>query len=112
MLCFDLSDKARSFPFRFHQYIATMALRTTREALRQMERLFKEMNYDVRYERGQFEAGACLLNGQRMIVVNKLYTTEGKIQALFDLLQTLPQPEEALSEESQAYWEELFPRKG
>lgn len=75
-----------------------------------MENLFKELNYDLRYERGQFEAGACLLNGQRMIVVNKLYTTQGKIQALFDLLQRLPAPEEgSLSQASQEYWNELFP---
>ncbi|MGF1532640.1 MAG: hypothetical protein ACFCUI_02980 [Bernardetiaceae bacterium] len=87
-----------------------MAVRYTREALSQMEKLIAEMGYQLRYERGQFEAGACLLNQQRIVLVSKLYTTQGKIQALRDLLQRLPPPE-ALSEGSQAYWDEIFPKR-
>ncbi len=87
-----------------------MALRTTKEALKQLEILLDELGYDIRYEKGQFNVGACLLNGQRMIVVNKLYTTQGKIESLFDILKTFPKPEtDTLSEESLLYWNELFP---
>ncbi len=51
--------------------------------LKKTEELFKQLHYKVRYEKGQFQSGYCLVKSQKVIVINKFYTTEARINCLF-----------------------------
>jgi hypothetical protein len=51
--------------------------------------LLKTAGYKVRYEKGNFKTGACLLLNSKMIVVNRFSNLESKILALAELLRDL-----------------------
>lgn len=78
-----------------------MALSYTQHTLEKLELLLKALQYKVRYEKGNFKTGACILEHSRVIVVNKFSNLESKILALAELLQTLDTTDEILLEEKQ-----------
>ncbi len=61
----------------------------TSHTLEKFELLLKSAGYKVRYEKGNFKTGACLLQNSRVIVVNKYSNLESRISGLKDLLQEL-----------------------
>lgn len=75
--------------------------------LKKMEQLYKENGFKLRYEKGTFKSGACLLLDQQVVVVNKFYTLETKIGALTDIARTLTWHEDALSAESKKLLNEI-----
>jgi hypothetical protein len=76
--------------------------------LTKLEDLIAESDYTLRYEKGNFKSGYCLLREQKIIIVNKFYTTEGKINALLDILKTLELNTSRFTEKSLKLYEELF----
>lgn len=56
------------------------------------------LDYKVRYEKGNFKTGACMLENSRIIVVNKFSDLESRINALAELLRTMAADESALDE--------------
>lgn len=68
--------------------------------LTKIENLFKEAGYVIRYEKGNFKAGYCILENKKVVVINKYYTLEAKINALMEILNQLNIEAEMLSEKS------------
>lgn len=64
-------------------------LTITNHTLEKLEMLLKTAGYRVRYEKGNFKTGACLLQSSRMVVVNKFSDLESKIAAISELLRDL-----------------------
>jgi hypothetical protein len=75
--------------------------------LTKLEDLISESDYALRYEKGNFKSGYCLLKEQKIMIVNKFYTTEGKINALMDILKTIPLDTSRFTEKSLKLYEEL-----
>jgi len=69
--------------------------------LQKLERILTEGGYVVRYERGNFQSGYCILEQRKVVVLNKFLQTEGKVQTLYDLIPLIALPIDALSGESQ-----------
>lgn len=67
-----------------------MQVRNTKSFLQKLESLFAESDYILRYEKGNFKAGYCILQDKKIVIINKYYTTEGKISCILDLLNTTP----------------------
>jgi hypothetical protein len=61
----------------------------TTHTLEKVEILLKTAGYKVRYEKGNFKTGACLLQNSKIIVVNRFSNLESKILALAELLRDL-----------------------
>ena len=61
-------------------------LKATPHNLKKLETIYKESGYRVRYGKGNFQAGYCILDDQYQIVVNKFYSIEIKMGILTDLL--------------------------
>ena len=61
----------------------------TTHTLEKLEMLLKSGGYKVRYEKGNFKTGACLLQSSRVVVVNKFSNLESKIQSLLELFLEL-----------------------
>lgn len=54
--------------------------------LKKLEDLFKEAGYIVRFEKGNFNSGYCILEDKKVVVVNKYFQTEARINTLLDIL--------------------------
>ncbi len=69
-----------------------------------MEQLFEEANYTIRYEKGTFNSGYCILEDRRVAVINKFLSMEGRINALLEILPSVSIDEETLSTEMQKWY--------
>jgi len=78
-------------------------LTLTNHTLEKLENLLKCAGYKVRYEKGNFKTGACLLLNSRMIVVNKFSNLESKIQSLLELIRQLEIDPKLLDEKQLAF---------
>jgi hypothetical protein len=79
----------------------------TTHTLEKMEMLLKTAGYKVRYEKGNFKTGACLLLNSRMIVVNRFSNLESKILALAELIRDLEVDINLLDDKQFAFLQQL-----
>jgi hypothetical protein len=82
-------------------------IKYTNQFLTKLEDLIAESDYILRYEKGNFKAGYCLLKEQKIMIINKFFPTEGKINALFDILKIVVLDTSKFSEKSAKLYEEL-----
>lgn len=66
-----------------------MELKYTPQNLAKIESIFKSNLYLIRYEKGHFNSGYCLLKDKKVVVVNKFFNVESRILCLIDLLQEI-----------------------
>lgn len=66
-----------------------MAVKYTKHFLDKMENLFSASDYILRYEKGNFKSGYCVLKDTKIVIVNKYFPLEGKINALIDIVNEL-----------------------
>lgn len=79
----------------------------TTSTLKKLEDLCKEAAFELRYERGNFNAGHCVLEDRRVIVVNQYYTLEARINCLVEIIGKLNIDEAALGETSQGVYQKI-----
>ena len=85
-----------------------MPVKYTKTYLDKLENLFAESNYILRYEKGNFKSGYCILNDTNVVIVNKYYTTEGKINTLLDILKVVNfHPKDFANKKNQEFLGEL-----
>lgn len=82
-------------------------LKFTPHNLKKLETLFEEMGYVVRYEKGNFQSGYCMVEDRKIAVINKFFNTEGRINCLLDILATLETEPGAMSEKSARLYKEI-----
>ncbi len=75
-------------------------MKYTQSTLDKLEKIVEEAGYVIRYERGTFQSGYCILEQKKVVVLNKFLQTEGRINTLIDLIPQLDISPGALSEES------------
>ncbi len=83
-------------------------MKNTQHNLDKIEKIAEECGYVIRYERGTFQSGYCILQDRKVIVINKFFQTEGRINALIDLMPQLDITFDALTLESQKMYEEVM----
>lgn len=72
-----------------------------------LEDILQESKYTVRYERGNFQSGWCLLDHKRVVVLNKFLNTEGRVNTLVELIPQLKIDYDKLTLSSQKLYEFL-----
>jgi hypothetical protein len=82
-------------------------IKYTTQFLTKMEDMIAESDYALRYEKGNFKSGYCVLRDQKIMIVNKFFTTEGKINALLDILKSTHLEDIRFSEKSKKLYDEL-----
>jgi hypothetical protein len=85
-----------------------MELKYTRPFLSKLEDLFAESDYMLRYEKGNFKAGFCVLKDMKVVVVNKYYALEGKVNCLYEILRHLSIDTSRLSEKNKQFYAEII----
>lgn len=83
-------------------------MKFTQHTLDKIEKIAEDCGYIIRYERGTFQSGYCILQEKKVVVLNKFMQTEGRINTLIDLLPQLNINFDALTLESQKLYSELM----
>lgn len=69
--------------------------------------LLKTAGYRVRYEKGNFKTGACMLLSSQVVVVNKFSNLESKIHAIAALIRELELDYKMLDEKQITYLQQI-----
>lgn len=84
-----------------------MQIKYNSKFLSQIENIFKEAGYTLRYEKGNFQSGYCILKTQKIIIVNQYYPLEGKINCLIHILKNVDWKFENLNETSEKLYQSI-----
>jgi hypothetical protein len=84
-----------------------MELKYTRSFLTRLEDIFAESDFVLRYEKGNFKAGYCLIKDRKVAVVNKYFPLEGRINCLYEILRHIQLDTSGLAEKSQQLYQEI-----
>lgn len=85
-------------------------MKYTQATLDKFEAIVEEAGYILRYERGTFQSGYCILESKKVVVLNKFLQTEGRINTLVDLIPQLAIDTERLSENSKKNYLDIISR--
>lgn len=83
-------------------------MKYTQTTLDKLEAIPEEAGYVLRYERGTFQSGYCILESKKVVVLNKFLQTEGRINTLMDLIPQLDIHAEQLTDESKKLYAEII----
>jgi hypothetical protein len=83
-------------------------MKFTQHTLDKIEKIIEDSGYIIRYERGTFQSGYCILQEKRVVVLNKFLQTEGRINTLIDLMPQLDIHFDSLTHESQKMFDEVM----
>lgn len=83
-------------------------MKYTRHNLKKLEALFGEIEYTVRYEKGNFNSGYAIVEDRKIAVINKFYDVEGRINVLLEILSSLTVDEEQLEETSRKHYRQFL----
>ncbi len=64
-----------------------MAIKYSKTNLKKIEEIFISNEFSVRYEKGHFKSGYCLLRDKKIIIINRFFKEKGRIESLLDILQ-------------------------
>ena len=76
--------------------------------LNKLEKILEESGYIVRYERGSFQSGYCILEHKKVVVLNKFLIPEGRVNTLLDIIPSLMVNYDSLTHESQKLYDEVM----
>lgn len=85
-------------------------MKYTQATLDKLEGIPEQAGYVLRYERGTFQSGYCILEEKKVVVLNRFLQTEGRINTLLDLIPQLDIRPESLTEDSRKLYQEIMSR--
>ena len=80
----------------------------TKSNLQKVELLFKEQEYTIRYEKGNFQSGYCVVQARKIAVINKFFDTEARINCLLDILSTIIVMDNVMSTPSKTLYKSIL----
>jgi hypothetical protein len=83
-------------------------MRYNQTTLNRLEKILDEASYIIRYERGTFQSGYCILEQKRVVVLNKFLDVEGRINTLIELIPQLSVTYEMLTTDAQKMFDEVM----
>ena len=85
-----------------------MHLKYNPSTLEKIEKITEEAGYVLRYERGTFQSGYCILEQKKVVVLNKFLQIEGRINTLIDLIPQLNIDPTKLSADNRKLYEVII----
>ncbi len=65
----------------------------THHTLKKLEGLFEAIGYLIRFEKGHFNSGYCILESKKVVVINRYFDLEAKINTMVEILASIdPDP--------------------
>lgn len=75
----------------------------TASNLKKLETLLQEAGYIIRYEKGNFIAGYCVLEARKVLVINRYFDLDARTNSLLEIIGKLDVDENNLSEASKDF---------
>jgi hypothetical protein len=85
-------------------------MKYTQTTLDKLESVTEQAGYVIRYERGTFQSGYCILEQKKVVVLNKFLQLEGRINTLVDLIPQLEINADMLTEDAKKLFLEIVSR--
>jgi hypothetical protein len=83
-------------------------MKYTQTTLDKLEAIPEQSGYVLRYERGSFQSGYCILEERKVVVLNKFLQIEGRINTLIDLIPQLDINTELLTNDSKKLYLDII----
>lgn len=84
-----------------------MTIKYTNHFLHKLEDIMSETDYILRYEKGNFQSGYCILNESKVAVINKFFALEGKVNSLVEILRSIQVDTSKFSEQNKKFYAEI-----
>ncbi|MEQ9465825.1 MAG: hypothetical protein RLN88_00355 [Ekhidna sp.] len=84
-----------------------MVIKYTNHFLHKLEDIMSETDYILRYEKGNFQSGYCILNDSKVAVVNKFFALEGKVNSLIEIIRSIKIDTSKLSDGNKKLYSEI-----
>ena len=84
-----------------------MTIKYTNHFLHKLEDIMSETDYILRYEKGNFQSGYCILNESKVAVINNFFALEGKVNSLVEILRSIKVDTSKLSEGNRKLFSEI-----
>lgn len=82
-------------------------MRYTKTTLEKIQKIFDELDYSVRYERGNFQSGYCIVEDRKIAVINKFFDVESRINTLIEILGSIKVDESVFSDKSKEFYKKI-----
>lgn len=82
-------------------------LNYTKTTMQKLIQIFQEQEYAVRFEKGHFQSGYALVHDRKIVVINKFFDTESRINALLEILDQIKVNEALLDQKSKSFYKSL-----
>ena len=66
-----------------------MSLKITKKFQVKLENILESQEYKIRFEKGNFKSGYCIIKDKKVVVINKYFSLEGKINALIEIIKSI-----------------------
>ncbi|MBN8864859.1 MAG: hypothetical protein J0H92_15910 [Sphingobacteriales bacterium] len=86
-------------------------MKYTQSTLDKLEAIPEQAGYILRYERGTFQSGYCILEAKKVVVLNKFLQIEGRINTLLDLIPQLDIAPDTLTDDARRLYLEVMARQ-
>jgi hypothetical protein len=83
-------------------------MKYTQTTLEKIEKILDEAEYVLRYERGTFQSGYCILEQRKVVVLNKFLQVEGRINTLIDIIPQLNLMPEFFTAETRKVFDDVM----
>ncbi len=83
-------------------------IKYNQSTLDKLEAIPEKSGYVLRYERGNFQSGYCILEHKKVVVLNKFLQTEGRVNTLAELIPQLDILKEQLDEGLRKLYEKIM----
>ena len=85
-------------------------MKYTQSTLDKLESIPEQCGYVLRYERGTFQSGYCILEERKVVVLNKFLQIEGRINTLIDLIPQLEINSDLLTDDAKKVYLDIISR--
>jgi len=66
-----------------------MSIKLTKQFQKKLELLLESQDYKIRFEKGNFKSGYCIIKNKKVAIINKYFSIEGKINALLEIINSI-----------------------
>lgn len=87
-------------------------IKYTRHWLKKIESLYEVGGFSIRYEKGHFQSGHCIVLEKRIVVINRFFDVEARINTLLDLLSQVELDPSGMDENQKTLWIRLSKWQG
>ena len=83
-------------------------MKFTKTTLNKLLDILNESGYITRFEKGNFVSGYALVRDKKIIIINKFFDTEARINTILELMDGLEIDESILTKKSKLFYRSLI----